>query len=126
MLRPPPAHAHLLAHLVTKALLPAGRVLPVLLAQLVPSVGAVGEAVVVVALLLGPVLAVALAPLGFVFPPHELVEVVVVPLALALLVFGPVLLVSLPAAVLLLQQVSLLFVALQLDPGVHRGVVKHT
>lgn len=73
----------------------------------------------VVALLLGPVLAVALAPLGLVLATHELVELVVVPLPFPLLVFPAVIFVSLPAAVLL----PLLLVALRLTPGGRRGEV---
>lgn len=77
---------------------------------------------VMVPLLLGSVLAVALPPLGLVSAPHELVELVVVPLPLPLLVLAPVVLVSLPAAVLL----SLLLVALGLTPSGQSGDCTHT
>lgn len=73
----------------------------------------------VVPLLLGPLLAVAFAPLGLVLAPHELVKLVVVPLPFPLLVFPTMIFVSLPAAVLL----PLLLVALRLTSSGEIGEV---
>lgn len=106
------------AHLVPNALLAAGHVVAVLVAELVAgTVGAVGVRVVRrVAVFLGALLAVALAPLGLVLAARELVEVVVV-VALALAVFvacPPVLSVPLSARGTLL---TLLLVALPLTPA---------
>lgn len=70
-----------------------------------------------VPLFLGPVLAVALPPLGLVFSAHELFKLVVVPLAFPLLVLPPVVLVSQSAAVLL----ALLLVAVRLPSGGQSG-----
>lgn len=114
-------HAHLLAHLVSETLLPVTQVVPVLLSQLVSTVGTIRVAVVV-ALLLGSVLAVAFAPLGLVFAPHELVKLVVVPLSFPLLIFPSVIFVSLPAAVLL----PLLLVALRLTSSGRRAEIAGT
>lgn len=106
---PVQSHAHLLAHLVSEAFLSVAQVLPVLLSHFVCPVRTVRIAMMM-ALFLGSVLAVALPPFGLVFPPHELIKLVVVSLPFSLLVLAAVILISLPAAVL----ISLLFVALSL------------
>ena len=71
-----------------------------------------------VPLFLGPILAVALPPLGLIFAPHKFVKLVVMPLSFPLVVFPSMVLVSLPASVLLL---SLLLVALGLTSSGQRG-----
>lgn len=109
-----PCHAHLLAHLVSEAFLPVTELVSLLLPHLVPPVSTV-EAVMV-PLLLGSVLAVALPPLGLIFPPHELVKVVVMLLSFPVFVFSSVVLVSLSASVLL----SRLLLSLRLPSGGHR------
>lgn len=110
-----PSHAHLLAHLVSEALFPVTQILPVILCQLVSTVGAVRKAVMM-PLFLGSVVAITLPPSGLLLVSHELVKVVMVSLSFPLIIFASVLLLPLSATVLL----PLLLVAVSLTSSGER------
>lgn len=97
-------------YLIANPFFPAAHVLSVLFAQFVSGLWAVGIGMML--FFLGPVLAVAFAPLGLLLASHELVKLVVMPLTLTFLVSAAMLFVPLPTAVTF----PLLLVTLDLTP----------